>query len=186
LGEDWCYVYLLLEFQSQPDPWMALRLLVYVGLLYQELVKGDALTGDGHLPPVLPLVLYNGSRPWAGAEEISELVKKSIFPRKICKSRSWRRNRKRRRFTCTPRSVGTDLLPAGRLPALLASPVQYGSLLAFNAVRPWHSLVVRPPANARRSLASCYEQGHTIRGRSSLSDGSALGIAVTLGFWQWR
>ena len=28
------YLYLLLEFQSTPDPWMPLRLLVYVGLLY--------------------------------------------------------------------------------------------------------------------------------------------------------
>ena len=26
----WCYIALLLEFQSKPDPWMALRLLVYL------------------------------------------------------------------------------------------------------------------------------------------------------------
>ena len=36
--EHWVYVYLLLEFQSEVDPWMAVRLLVYVGLLYQDLI----------------------------------------------------------------------------------------------------------------------------------------------------
>ena len=33
-GKDrWLYVYLLLEFQSTVDPYMALRVMVYVGLL---------------------------------------------------------------------------------------------------------------------------------------------------------
>lgn len=39
LAGDWIYVYLLLEFQSRSDPWMALRMQVYVGLLYQDLVR---------------------------------------------------------------------------------------------------------------------------------------------------
>ena len=30
VGEQWVWVYLLLEFQSEPDPWMALRMMVYV------------------------------------------------------------------------------------------------------------------------------------------------------------
>jgi predicted transposase YdaD len=30
------WVYLLLEFQSEPDPWMALRMMVYMGLLSQH------------------------------------------------------------------------------------------------------------------------------------------------------
>ena len=47
------YVYLLLEFQSDVDPWMAVRLLVYVGLLYQDLIRAGCLTPDGCLPPVL-------------------------------------------------------------------------------------------------------------------------------------
>ncbi len=37
-GERWLYVYLLLEFQSSVDRFMAVRLLTYVGLLYQDLV----------------------------------------------------------------------------------------------------------------------------------------------------
>jgi hypothetical protein len=33
LKDRWPWVSLVLEFQSEPDPWMALRLLVYLGLL---------------------------------------------------------------------------------------------------------------------------------------------------------
>jgi hypothetical protein len=58
-ADDWLYIYLLVEFQSQPDPWMAMRMLVYVGLFYQELIKGRHFTASGKLPPVFPLVLYN-------------------------------------------------------------------------------------------------------------------------------
>jgi hypothetical protein len=41
---------------------MALRMLVYVGLLSQDLVKRGELV-EGKLPPILPLVLYNGLSP---------------------------------------------------------------------------------------------------------------------------
>ncbi len=43
---------------------MALRVMVYVGLLYQDLVRAAAATAAGKLPPILPLVLYNGNGPW--------------------------------------------------------------------------------------------------------------------------
>ena len=38
-GDGEVYLYLLMEFQSRPDKWMALRVLVYVGLLYQQLLR---------------------------------------------------------------------------------------------------------------------------------------------------
>jgi len=41
--ERWVYLYLLIEFQSRIDRFMALRMLVYVGLLYQDLVRGKQL-----------------------------------------------------------------------------------------------------------------------------------------------
>ncbi len=72
--DQWLYVYLLIEFQSQPDPWMALRMLVYVGLLYQQLVRNGELSAQGRLPPVFPLVLYNGIRAWQGSETLGELI----------------------------------------------------------------------------------------------------------------
>jgi predicted transposase/invertase (TIGR01784 family) len=74
-GRDrWLYVYLLIEFQSTVDPFMALRVLVYLGLLYQDLVQHRQLTPTGKLPPILPLVLYNGSAPWGAVRELVELI----------------------------------------------------------------------------------------------------------------
>jgi hypothetical protein len=70
----WLYVYLLLEFQSAVDPFMAVRLLVYVGLLYQDLIRAKQLTPEGRLPPVLPVVLYNGRPRWTAATEVAELL----------------------------------------------------------------------------------------------------------------
>jgi predicted transposase/invertase (TIGR01784 family) len=73
-GDRWLYVYLLIEFQSTVDPFMALRLMVYLGLLYQDLIRHHQLTVTGKLPPVLPVVLYNGHAPWGGARAVSELI----------------------------------------------------------------------------------------------------------------
>ena len=51
----WLYVYLLLEFQSRVDRFMALRMMVYVGLLYQDLLRAKQFGDNTLLPPVLPL-----------------------------------------------------------------------------------------------------------------------------------
>jgi hypothetical protein len=74
LDDEWLYVYLLLEFQSDSDRWMALRMQVYLGLLYQDLVKQHRLSPQGGLPPVLPLVFYNGAAPWSAHAELADLV----------------------------------------------------------------------------------------------------------------
>ncbi|MBK9346767.1 MAG: Rpn family recombination-promoting nuclease/putative transposase [Burkholderiales bacterium] len=63
VGQQWVWVYLLLEFQSKPDPWMALRIMVYLGLLSQHLVNEGELQ-NGLLPPIVPIVLYNGTPQW--------------------------------------------------------------------------------------------------------------------------
>ncbi|MEQ5857796.1 Rpn family recombination-promoting nuclease/putative transposase [Halomonas sp. EF61] len=73
-GDEWCYVYLLLEFQSTVDRFMALRTMTYVGLLYQDLVKQKQLTRSGKLPPVLPIVLYNGERRWSAPVNVRDLI----------------------------------------------------------------------------------------------------------------
>ena len=70
----WVYLYLLIEFQSQVDPWMPVRIMTYVGLLYQDLIRrGEVLAGK-KLPPVLPVVLYNGSTRWTAATDIADLI----------------------------------------------------------------------------------------------------------------
>jgi len=73
-GQDWLYVYLLIEFQSTVDRYMAVRILVYLGLLYQDLVRSGNLAAEGQLPPVLPIVLYNGSRRWDAPVDVADLV----------------------------------------------------------------------------------------------------------------
>ena len=73
-GQDWLYVYLLIEFQSTVDRYMAIRILVYLGLLYQDLVRTGSLAAEGRLPPVLPIVLYNGSRRWDAPVDVADLV----------------------------------------------------------------------------------------------------------------
>jgi hypothetical protein len=70
----WLYIYLLLEFQSSPDRWMALRIMVYVGLLWQDLIKQKKIGSGETLPPVVPVVLYNGEAPWTAPTELEELI----------------------------------------------------------------------------------------------------------------
>ena len=70
----WLYVLVLLEFQSTVDPYMALRVLVYTGLLYQDLVRRGALERGEKLPPVLPVVFHNGRSRWTAALEVSDLI----------------------------------------------------------------------------------------------------------------
>ena len=54
---------------------MALRTLTYSGLLYQELVRNRApVVAAERLPAVLPVVLYNGAKPWTAAREMRALV----------------------------------------------------------------------------------------------------------------
>ena len=74
VGGEWIYLYLLIEFQSSVDKYMALRMMVYVGLLYQDLIKRGDVLADGRLPPILPIVLYNGSQRWAAATDIADLI----------------------------------------------------------------------------------------------------------------
>ncbi len=70
-GEDELYVYVLLEFQSTVDRLMALRVLNYVIHLYMELTRNQHLE---KLPPVFPIVLYNGEGRWTAATDIAELI----------------------------------------------------------------------------------------------------------------
>ena len=70
----WLYVVLLLEFQSAVDRSMAVRLLAYTALLYQKLIAEGVLRERSALPPVLPVVIYNGRRPWTAPVDVAELI----------------------------------------------------------------------------------------------------------------
>jgi hypothetical protein len=74
-GRDrWMFVYLLIEFQTEHDWYMSLRLASYVSLLYQDLIN----TGDIHrgekLPPVLPMVVYRGDISWKAPLDLKDLI----------------------------------------------------------------------------------------------------------------
>ena len=72
-GRD-AYILMLLEFQSSPERWMALRVMVYVGLLWQHLIREGRIAAGGLLPPVLPIVIYNGDPRWAMPLSLHELI----------------------------------------------------------------------------------------------------------------
>lgn len=77
VGPHWVWVYLLLEFQSQPDEWMAVRMMTYVGLLSQHLIKEGQLD-QGKLPALLPIVLYNGGRIWKSPTGVADCFAPSL------------------------------------------------------------------------------------------------------------
>ena len=71
---DWAYLFVLIEFQSEVDYLMAYRVHTYVNLLYRHLLTGRRFGASDRLPPVLPVVLYNGDSPWTAATSVGELV----------------------------------------------------------------------------------------------------------------
>ncbi len=73
-GGEWLYVYLLLEFQSTVDWMMSVRMTAYVMLLYQDLVKSGKVKHGAQLPPVLPVVLYNGKPIWTAVQDVGDLI----------------------------------------------------------------------------------------------------------------
>jgi hypothetical protein len=58
--------YLLLEFQSRLDPHMDVRMTTYRGLFCEELIRCGEWPRTPNFPLVLPVVVYNGRRPWGG------------------------------------------------------------------------------------------------------------------------
>jgi len=72
--ESWFYIYLLLEFQSSVDPWMSIRILGYMALLWQDLIKEGSIKNGDKLPPVFPIVLYNGGTKWTAARDVADLM----------------------------------------------------------------------------------------------------------------
>ncbi|MBF0160051.1 MAG: Rpn family recombination-promoting nuclease/putative transposase, partial [Magnetococcales bacterium] len=69
------YLLLILEFQSTIEVWMALRVCVYTGLLYQQLIAERKLTPEQGLPPVLPITLFNGKPRWHAATSLRDLIR---------------------------------------------------------------------------------------------------------------
>lgn len=71
--DSWAYIYIILEFQSSPHYWMAVRMLTYTALLWDDLIRNNLLDKDKKLPPVFPFVLYNGDARWNCATDLAEI-----------------------------------------------------------------------------------------------------------------
>ena len=71
---DWVYICIMLEFQSSSDYWMPLRLLTYISLFYQQLIANEQLKYGAKLPPVFPVVIYNGTSHWNAPLQLNELI----------------------------------------------------------------------------------------------------------------
>ena len=65
-------LYCLFEHQSTPDAWMPLRLLRYILGIWEQHRKRNP--GCTKLPPVLPLVLYQGGAQWTADLSLSGLI----------------------------------------------------------------------------------------------------------------
>ena len=68
------YLYLLFEFQSRVDWWMAVRAQIYQGLLWQQVIDERKLKTGALLPPLLLVVLYNGQTSWNAPTQIRKLI----------------------------------------------------------------------------------------------------------------
>lgn len=69
------YLYILIELQSTPDKYIALRVLEYLLTFYQDLLKQKKDLPD-KLPSVFPIVLYTGKDPFNCAVSLEELIDK--------------------------------------------------------------------------------------------------------------
>ena len=74
LGSGCLYLLILLEFQSENDRFMALRILTYTCLTYEELIRRGEIKPGNALPPLLPVTIYNGRSRWGGAADVAELI----------------------------------------------------------------------------------------------------------------
>ena len=72
------YIYILMEFQSTPDKAIPVRMLNYITMFYDTLLKKSKA---GKLPPVLPLLIYNGTKDWNVPFLLEDLIE-SYLPRR--------------------------------------------------------------------------------------------------------
>lgn len=75
-GKD-AFLYLLLEFQSTDDYFMPLRVLNYTTHFYLDFIKENPKAKM--LPPVMPIVLYNGNQSWTAPDNIKDLIEPAYF-----------------------------------------------------------------------------------------------------------
>ncbi len=66
------YIVILLEFKSVPSHFVAVQIAGYILDFYRHLLDSEKRLRK--LPPVFPLLLYNGKKRWASPLNVSDLV----------------------------------------------------------------------------------------------------------------
>ncbi|MEZ5673625.1 MAG: Rpn family recombination-promoting nuclease/putative transposase [Thiotrichaceae bacterium] len=66
------YVVILIEFQSSPDKFMALRVLHYIASFYMRLAESEEKLNK--LPAVFPIVIYSGQDKWTVPTNLAALI----------------------------------------------------------------------------------------------------------------
>jgi predicted transposase/invertase (TIGR01784 family) len=69
-----CLIYVLFEHQSAADPLMAYRMLRYQTRIWDTWMARNPDHG-GKLPPILPVVFYNGEARWSQPTELFHLLR---------------------------------------------------------------------------------------------------------------
>lgn len=70
-GSHEAFVYILLEHKSAPDRWVAFQLLRYMVKIWEPIAKKSGARG---LPPIIPIVFYQGRPRWNIARDFRSLV----------------------------------------------------------------------------------------------------------------
>ena len=69
-------LYVLFEHQSTPNRWMRFRLLEYCCRIWADALGADDKRPE--LPPIVPVVFYQGKRRWRHAQEFAELFSEAV------------------------------------------------------------------------------------------------------------
>ncbi len=72
--DSWLYVVFLFEAQSTVDWRMPVRILLETALVYEDLAKDPEVRKRRKLPPVLPIVVYLGAKPWDAPTRLEEML----------------------------------------------------------------------------------------------------------------
>lgn len=69
-GREAC-IHVVYEHQSRPDPWMPLRMIEYIVLIWRDWLREHP--NATHLPAVLPIVLHHGEAGWTTPKSLTEM-----------------------------------------------------------------------------------------------------------------
>ena len=74
-GKD-LYIVIILEIQSSIDYFMASRITTYMALFIEHLIKSGKVKPGQLLPPILPIVFYDGIKTWNAKKKLQDLFLK--------------------------------------------------------------------------------------------------------------